>query len=64
MYKAWNCKERQKGVKGNGCKNRIVREEKLVEEIEKAMGKEADERTLEKVERAFVYEDHIEIILK
>ncbi len=63
-YKAWNCKERQKGVKGNGCKNRIVREELLVEEIEKAMGEEADERTLEKVERAFVYEDHIEIILK
>ena len=64
LYKAWNCKERQKGVHGNGCKNRIVREELLVEKMEKAMGEEAEEGALEKVERAFVYEDHVEIILK
>lgn len=29
-YKAWNCRERQKGRKGNGCKNRIVKEEELL----------------------------------
>ena len=37
-FKAWNCRERQKGVQGNGCKCRIVREEQLIEEIRHALG--------------------------
>ena len=37
-FKAWNCRERQKGVQGNGCKCRIVREEQLLEEIRQALG--------------------------
>ncbi len=52
-YKAWNCRERQKGRKGNGCKNRTVREEWLLGELEK-MGDDGNGRIL-------VYEDRIEI---
>ena len=33
QYKAWNCRERQRGRKGNGCRNRIVREEELLKEV-------------------------------
>ena len=44
-YKAWNCRERQKGKKGNGCKNSAVREEILLAEI-------ADAMQLEKFDRA------------
>ena len=32
-YKAWNCAERQKGRKGNGCKNDTVREDVLVTKV-------------------------------
>ncbi|MGN0405986.1 MAG: recombinase family protein [Bariatricus sp.] len=32
-YKAWSCKERQKGKKGNGCRNVIVKEEEILERI-------------------------------
>ncbi len=61
LYKAWNCKERQKGTKGNGCKNRMVREEWLMKEIEKMVGKEAG---LDEVQKILVYENHMEIIEK
>ena len=33
-YKAWNCRERQKGQKGNGCRCRLISEESLIDEIE------------------------------
>ncbi len=29
-YKAWNCRERQKGQKGNGCRCRLISEESLI----------------------------------
>ena len=29
-YKMWNCRERQKGVKGNGCKMRNIKEDDLM----------------------------------
>jgi hypothetical protein len=32
-YKTWSCRERVRGKRGNGCKNRIIREEKLLEMI-------------------------------
>lgn len=32
-YKAWVCKERLKGKRGNGCKGRIIREAQLLAEI-------------------------------
>ncbi|MHB1454991.1 MAG: recombinase family protein [Saccharofermentanales bacterium] len=36
-YTAWNCRQRQKGKKGNGCKNSVVREETLLAEIASAL---------------------------
>lgn len=38
QIKVWNCKERQKGRKGNGCRNRIVREDELLQAISMEMG--------------------------
>lgn len=37
-YKAWCCRERKKGRKGNGCRNVIVREEELLQRISSALG--------------------------
>ena len=52
-YKAWNCKERQKGKKGNGCLNRIIKEDELMQ----AMG----ERKVGDIGKVLVYKDKIEI---
>lgn len=37
-YKAWNCAQRQKGKKGNGCKNIIVPEKDLLKTISEVLG--------------------------
>lgn len=63
FYKVWNCKERQKGAKGNGCRNRIVKEEEIMKEIAKAIGAVGDKEVLEKMHRVFVYEDHVEVVM-
>ncbi len=63
LYKAWNCKERQKGKKGNGCRNRVVKEEVIMEEIAKVIGTVEDKEMLGKVQKVLVYEDHIEIVM-
>jgi hypothetical protein len=39
-YKAWNCRERQKGRKGNGCKNTVIKEDELLLIIGSGMGME------------------------
>ena len=31
--KVWKCAEREKGKKGNGCKNKVILEETLLQEI-------------------------------
>lgn len=36
--KVWNCRERQKGQKGNGCRCRFISEEDLIAEIVKILG--------------------------
>ena len=36
--KVWNCRERQKGKAGNGCRNASVAEEKLLRGISDALG--------------------------
>lgn len=63
LYKAWNCKERQKGMKRNGCGNRIVKEDRIMEEIEKAIGTVEDREMLGKVQKVLVYEDHVEVVM-
>ncbi|MDO4837603.1 MAG: recombinase family protein [Clostridia bacterium] len=63
LYKAWNCRERQKGAKGNGCRNRIVKEDIIMEEIEKAIDTVEDREMLEKVQKVLVYEDHVDVVM-
>jgi len=42
--KVWNCRERQKGKNGNGCRCRFINEEDLISEIVKTLGwEEMDE---------------------
>ena len=62
-YKVWNCAERQKGRKGNGCKCRILREEELVELILAELGwEEMDEkRFANNVNRILVDDNGIRI---
>ena len=65
-YKAWNCGDRQKGTKGNGCKCRIIKEDELVDEVCSALGwTEFDDARFEKtVERVAVFDDRIEVEMK
>ena len=65
-YKAWNCRERQKGKKGNGCKNSAVREEILLAEIADAMQLEKFDRAAfdALVERVMITPDGIQVQLK
>lgn len=64
--KAWNCGDRQKGTKGNGCKCRIIKEDELVEEILAQLGwTELDDARFEEcVERVAVFDDRIEVEMK
>ena len=63
-YKMWNCRERQKGVKGNGCKMRNVKEDDLIAEICNVLGWTVDEYRMEReIERVDVFDDRIEIKL-
>ena len=65
-YKAWNCKDRQKGNRGNGCKNRIVREDTLLKEIASKLGTEQFDRGAfdELVEQIIISPDEIRAKLK
>ena len=62
-YKAWNCRERQKGQKGNGCRCRLISEESLIDEIVKALGWETmDEgRFNREVSRVLVSDDDVQV---
>ncbi len=65
-YKAWNCKDRQQGAMGNGCRMRIVKEEELLAEISQQLGWEEfdEERFLAEVERVDVGTEEIRITRK
>jgi hypothetical protein len=61
-YKAWVCRDRQLGRKGNGCQMRIVKENDLLAAICKQMGwKQVTEERMRKIERVEVKEDGLEI---
>ena len=62
-YKAWNCKERQKGARGNSCQNRIIREDDLMQTLQDKLGwDEMDEgRFRNEVSRVLLYPERIEI---
>ena len=65
QYKAWNCREREFGRKGNGCKNRIIRETHLMDELSNIMSMTVTEdniaAVLEGIERINVFDDRIEV---
>ena len=65
-YKAWNCAERQKGVKGNGCKCRIVKEEELITQVCAALGwTELDEERFEAcVSRVLVMDEGVKVEMR
>ena len=62
-YKAWNCKERQKGSKGNGCKNVILREDVLIQAILEKLGESVlDEVQMGTIQKVLVFTDRVEIV--
>lgn len=65
-YKAWNCRERQKGRKGNGCKCRIIKEDDLLEELRQKLGwDEMDAgRVIDEIRKIKVYADTVEVEMK
>ena len=63
-YKAWNCRNRQKGKGKAKCGNRFIREEQLLDQIQEELGwPDMDQERFQKeVSRVLVFTDHIEII--
>ena len=63
-YKAWTCRERHKGRKGNGCTCRTIRETDLLAEICVQMDWERfdEERFLKEIERVEIREEDVVIM--
>ncbi len=62
-YKAWTCRERHKGRKGNGCTCRTIRETDLLASICVQMGwEQVSEERLGEIERVMVSDDGVEIV--
>lgn len=63
-YKAWNCRNRQKGKGKIKCGNRFIREEQLLNQIQEELGwSDMDQERFQKeVSRVLVFADHIEVI--
>ncbi len=64
-YKAWNCRERQKGKKGNGCKNVSVREEMILQKIAESLGTDVFSKDAfnQHVEKIIVSDGIIQVIV-
>lgn len=60
-YKAWVCRDRHLGRKGNGCKMRTIREDELLGEIGESIGVEVTEDTAGLVEQVEVGMDGVEV---
>lgn len=65
-YKAWNCRERQRGTKGNGCKNPSVREEVILQKIAESLGTDVFSKDAfdQHVEKISILDGDILVILK
>lgn len=65
-YAAWNCRKRQKGKAGNGCKGRTVKETELEQTIALELGWEAfdAERFEREVEHVEVMENGLRVVRK
>lgn len=64
--KVWKCKDRNRGHKGNGCMNVIVKETDLIQAIMNQLRIEAvDERVLEKIDKIIICPDAtIRVVVK
>ena len=62
-YKAWNCRNRQKGKGNERCGNRFIKEEELIDAILRELEwLNMDQERFEKeVSKVLVYLDHIEV---
>ena len=60
-YKVWNCAERQKGRKGNGCKLRTIKEDLLLQTIEESIGCEVNAENAAQIQRVVITEDDIAV---
>lgn len=62
-YKAWNCRNRQKGKGKERCGNRFIKEEELIDAILRELEwPTMDQERFEKeVSKVLVYPDHIEV---
>lgn len=62
-YKAWNCRNRQKGKGNERCGNRFIKEEELIDAILRELDwLNMDQERFEKeVSKVLVYPDHIEV---
>ena len=65
-YKAWVCRDRQLGRKGNGCNMRILKEDDLLMEICSQMEwKRFGEKLFERsVERVVISGDGMEVVTR
>lgn len=63
-YKAWNCRNRQKGKGEIKCGNRFIREKQLLNQIQEELGwSDMDKEQFQKeVSRVLVFANHIEVI--
>lgn len=63
-YKAWNCRNRQKGKGEIKCGNRFIREKQLLIQIQEELGwSDMDKEQFQKeVSRVLVFANHIEVI--
>lgn len=70
-YMIWVCRDRMKGKKGNGCKNRNMKEDDILKAVCDELGwewngaEEFDQAEFKKkIDRIVVYDDHLEILKK
>ena len=61
-YKAWVCRDRHMGRKGNGCKMRTIHEDELLTEIRRVIGTEATEDTADMIDRVGVGMEEIDVM--
>lgn len=61
-YKAWVCRDRHMGRKGNGCKMRTIHEDELLAEIRRVIGTEATEDTADMIDRVGVGMEEIDVM--
>lgn len=60
-YKAWECRDRHLGRKGNGCRMRTIRETELLEQVAEELGTTINENNAVKLDRVDVLMDGMEV---